>query len=263
MSAGETPRSRSERTRAFCDSLPRDSRSRLFVKIDSTLAEGSAVFLANLCHCLHPTVTVVAPANPSQGRQILDGQLVVHGQPSGLHLREWLKSTEGVICLDSSVDADLDAIVASASQGALLAGSAGLAKALARRLPPQVAPPPRPSPVTGEILVIGGSRQPIAAAQIEALRNASLDGILIYPYEVESWPYNWLKPGRALVVVGGDTLALAAEHFGVNCVTLHGECVPGVALSSMESGIVLATKPGGFGARTTLIDTVRFLKGQA
>lgn len=251
-----------DRIRAWCDSLPRSALAGMFVKIDSTLAGGSAVFLEDLRRLLHFPRTIVAPANPAQGRLIAGGELIVHGEPSGIRLSEWLKSTQGVICMDAAVDADLDAVVAAAEPGDLLAGSGGLARALARRSPPPPAAQPYPPPVTGEILVINGSRQPLAVTQMEALRRASLESVVILPLDEPGS----LRPGRlhsgvALIVTGGDTLAVVAESFGIEKVRLHGECVPGVALGSADSGVVLATKPGGFGTPATLIDTVRFLRG--
>ncbi|MCC7157413.1 MAG: hypothetical protein IT161_22730 [Bryobacterales bacterium] len=250
------------RTRDFCCSLPHLAAP-LFIKIDSTLAEGSAAFLAEVYRAIGPRRMVVAPANPAQGRLIVDGELIVHGEPTGIRLKQWLGSLSGVRYCDAQTEADLAAVLDEAGD-AVLAGSAGLAKAMARKWKPAGTHTPPKLALAREILVVAGSHQAVTREQVEVLRAAHLAGTsIISAASVSAIPPDWLTAGHALLVVGGDTLAQVTGHFGVVRVTLHGELVPGVAIGSTPNGAVLASKPGGFGHGNTLVDTVRFLRCQA
>lgn len=249
------------RIREFCRALAQDVA--LFVKIDSTLDEGSAVFLRDLCAILNPGRIVVAPANPSQGRAVVNGELVVYGERTGKYVAQWLPPVSGMTYYDAGTAGELDDIVARAPAGALLAGSGGLAQALARRCAPETRyEPPALGPVE-KILVIAGSQQPATREQVGVLQRAAFPCLEIkLPEQLYTVGREWFDAGHALIVAGGDTLACVTAHLRINQVTLWGEPVPGVVISRAPGGAVLASKPGGFGARTALVDTVRFLRSQ-
>jgi uncharacterized protein YgbK (DUF1537 family) len=82
-----------------------------------------------------------------------------------------------LIVADAETDADLDALARAAlvvDPPLLLAGSAGLAGALARAL--KYPPPPRAMPRTRRWLIVAGSVHPATRAQIRALADADTSG---------------------------------------------------------------------------------------
>jgi uncharacterized protein YgbK (DUF1537 family) len=82
-----------------------------------------------------------------------------------------------LIVADAETDADLDALARAAlvvKPPLLLAGSAGLAGALARAL--KYPPPPRAMPRTRRWLIVAGSVHPATRAQIRALADADISG---------------------------------------------------------------------------------------
>lgn len=82
-----------------------------------------------------------------------------------------------LIVADAETDADLDALARAAlvlDPSLLLAGSAGLAGAMARAL--KYPPPPRAVPRTRRWLIVAGSLHPATRAQIQALADAGTTG---------------------------------------------------------------------------------------
>ncbi len=202
-------------------------------KIDSLLRGNIAAELQTL-RLARPHL-VVATALPAAGRAVRHGQVWVGDRPlheSGewraeagerpltvahaLHpipttpvplaavrdpdlprlLREILSAGTVPVC-DAETDADLDRIAAAATdlERAVLVGSAGIAAAVARRLPVSTGPAPAPSLRVGPLLVVVGSAAPGIVDQLAVLAGLA-EFVVLDPVE--------------LLAADGDAAALAA-----------------------------------------------------
>jgi uncharacterized protein YgbK (DUF1537 family) len=231
------------------------------------------------------------PAFPRTGASVL--ALLVHGgvRPvSALplltvhHGPEWVAARierfagagGRVLVADAETDADLSVLADGAGgRPALLAGSGGLAAALARRLAAatgrhEVAhrPPRRP------LLVGAGSAHPATRAQLERLAGREgLDVLAPPPGPGADDPARRretaarlgdaararvarARPG-ALLLTGGETAIAVLRALGAGGVRLIGEVEPGLALGTLAGGpfdgLVAITKAGGFGDRDAMV----------
>jgi uncharacterized protein YgbK (DUF1537 family) len=68
-----------------------------------------------------------------------------------------------------------------------------------------------------------------------------------------------------LVLIGGDTAQLVCRWLRPRGITIHGEMVPGLAwgrfIGGLADGLLVCTKPGGFGSSSSLLRAVKFLLG--
>jgi len=266
-----------------------------FKKIDSLLRGHVAAEIAHLVRRAHFRSVVIAPAFPAldritrNGRQWAklagdDRQRMVGPDLRsdfarfGIDLRQGLPDTAQagspqVFIADAQTDGDLKAIVDSSREvGRLLwCGSAGLADGLvggARRGPVGVA--------AKRILIICGTRHPVASLQLELLGAKDRSGVLsIQPgYDAEkaiefvndrlrsgTWTalsvdFPQMHPGEArasfaglakkifpkldqpdaLLVMGGDTLQLCCDVLGARELTVRGLLVPGIPVSEFHDG---------------------------
>jgi D-threonate/D-erythronate kinase len=195
----------------------------------------------------------------------------------GRRLHRFAGTGGRVLAADAETDADLSVLASAGLEGpVLLAGSAGLAVALAARLPAgglkeREAPPLR---LRRPMLVVAGSAHPATRAQIGRLgRREDLD-VLAPPASdgaddparrrataarlaaaararIERW-----RPGT-LVLTGGETAIAVLKALGAGGLRLAGEIEPGVALGALVggpfAGLGLVTKAGGFGDAETLV----------
>ncbi len=220
----------------------------IYKKIDSTLRGHPAAELAELVNALAGERVLVAPAFPAQGRTTVGGIQRVGGTPlertafggevkssdlavlfgscglplrrvsldalrSGLAAMDFGRQGPALILADAESDDDLSAL-ADLGLGAglrLFCGSAGLAGALAGRLP--TAPLPRVTeplaPAGGPILGVAGSRNPVTLKQIAAAREAGIGLVEIEPDVESSWTAarqaaaRWLDAGRDVILATG------------------------------------------------------------
>lgn len=295
------------------DGLPVGPETILFKKIDSTLrgnagAEAMAVLRAFGCE-----MVIFTPALPAMGRIVAGGRLHVAGNAdfAAIEIPQWLDA-QGVkdwahraagsvagaaaagvrlVSLDAVCDADLDRIVAEArglKRRILWAGSAGLAAALARALPP-IACESRPGRAVRGPVVFGiGSTHPATKAQQQALI-ASRQVVSITCSEAAGEPvakalhsgcHVWLDiargkvpeeavrralagaPAAALALSGGDTASLVCRALGVDRIELESELLPGIPRGRLSGGLLhgmpVVTKSGGFGAPDALIQVADY-----
>jgi len=150
---------------------------------------------------------VVAPAAPAQGRVLRAGSLLVHGAPvAGPALPELLRATlpgwqvrsvpadalqelgaagdPTVYVADADDDAGLDRIAAlglARCPDVLLAGSSGLAAAVARLVCAGAPVPPEEQPTYRRLWFVVGSYHACSARQVRALRPHAPTTIVVPP----------------------------------------------------------------------------------
>lgn len=190
----------------------------------------------------------------------------------------------GVLVVDAGDDHDLAQIAEAAhfmAQSAsgdraeqptpLLAGSAGLARFVARSL----AQARRP-----QVLVVCGSLHPTARAQVRALHEQVYDDtVQVLTTPAERAPDALQQPSRLLaqaaaawlaahaaagvVVTGGDTLEALLAALDAGGIDLERALAPGIALGRVAggpwAGLRIVSKAGGFGAADALLQAARHL----
>jgi uncharacterized protein YgbK (DUF1537 family) len=221
----------------------------------------------------------------------------VRGARRALHRA--LEETDGVAVADAETDADLDALAQAAltHPGLAIAGSAGLARAVAASLgltAPRVA-----VPAGSAWLIVVGSAHPVARAQLSALEEAGVVGarlggsddvdadILLAALDEQrpvfvatgddvtrglsgeaasrlaSLAARILAASKpdAIAVTGGDTAAALLGALGARSLELLGAPGSGLALGEISVGgssaLPLLTKAGGFGARDAWVNLLK------
>ena len=271
-----------------------------FKKIDSTLRGHAGAELAALLRVTGLASALVCPAFPAQGRTVVDRQLFVNGEPrasvvdrlrpevdrplawiplgdvraGGVALTARVMRLAGmVVVADAETDADLDALVGAAlalEAPPLLAGSAGLARALAERLGLLAGPASLP---TGRWLIVAGSLSPSTRRQIAEARRAGLR-VLATPdagrgdaataaAEVGAEAARLLaaEPFDLVVVTGGETAVALYRALGATRLDLVGAPQPGLALGWLgmpgRADLAVLTKAGGFGPPNLFVSLAR------
>jgi uncharacterized protein YgbK (DUF1537 family) len=271
-----------------------------FKKIDSTLRGHAGAELAALLRATGVESALVCPAFPAQGRTVVDRQLFVNGEPhanvvdllrpevdrplawiplgevraGGVALTARVMRLAGMIAVaDAETDADLDALVGAAlalEAPPLLAGSAGLARALAERLGLLAGPASLP---TGRWLIVAGSLSPSTRRQIAEARRAGLR-VLATPdagrgdaataaAEVGAEAARLLaaEPFDLVVVTGGETAVALYRALGAARLDLVGAPQAGLALGWLRmpgrADLAVLTKAGGFGPPNLFVALAR------
>ncbi|MFN7931960.1 MAG: four-carbon acid sugar kinase family protein [Bryobacteraceae bacterium] len=232
---------------------------RVFKKLDSTWKGNLGAELRAL-HDATGAEVLLSPAHPRMGRTLLNGELYLHGEPTGLHLGTMLPDL---------IDAPWLQVVESLDDvpqdGEAYAGSGGLAQRIAAWLPQRTAQltPDEPRAVT----VIIGSDQTATQRQRERLLESGWQGrILDVRHEALDGPLfaeACAQLQGALVICGGDTAIAVADHLGARGIRLRGENIPGLPwgwwLGGRLDGERVATKSGGFGGIETIVEAVRLI----
>jgi len=248
--AGAVARARS---REAVRAMPGDL---LFRKLDSLLRGNPVADLAGVLDAV-PGRCVVAPALPAEGRTTTGG--TQRWRSGDVDLRVLLRPLGGRVDIrDAATDADLDAIAREVldSGDRVVAGTAGLAAALAREL--GLGPPP---PVLGRCarpLAVVGS--PAAAGQAAHARD-------------RGWPVQVLGPGElpdldghdGLVLTGGETAARTLAAAGARGLALVGEALPWAPLARVcggrLDGLPVVLKAGAFGGEDAVSRALEALRG--
>jgi 4-hydroxythreonine-4-phosphate dehydrogenase len=246
----------------------------------------------------------VAPAFPATGRTTRGGRVFVGEahvgdlvalldaaglKPVRVPRGAPLAGGRTLVC-DAETDADLAAIAAGAARlgrPLVWVGSAGLARQLpgALGLVPTTVAPARKRRPPGPVLILVGSRSPVAREQagrvdavtialgpgaddtLEAALAAGDDVVLITPVDhvdLARAPAFAAALGRraaahaarlgGLIATGGDIARAALTALGASGLHLVGEIEPGVprSLADTDPPLPVVTKAGAFGAPTTL-----------
>lgn len=226
------------------------------------------------------------PAFPATGGSVLallgaDGPhpvglvplLTVRRGPAAVaaRLRAWTDAGGRALVCDAETDADLAVLAPAAEElPVLLAGSAGLAAALAARLSPPM--PRRRAAPRGPLLVVAGSAHPATRSQLARLEAQGIGGI--WPPDAAGAPAGHREaviralaeatrrrlerevPGT-LLLTGGETAYAVCRALGASGIALGGELEPGLAvgvlLGGPFDGLSVVTKAGGFGDPETLV----------
>ena len=267
-------------------------------KIDSRLKGNIAVETAAVAEVFGYSRIVAAPAVPEQGRLVREGKVEGMGIGHALDIGQIMPGGKFAISVpDTAGDADLDRIANGWRDGedVLFACARGLALAFARRFTRSAKPmrfaalPP--------VLVAAGSRDPITARQVAALRVANPDAAVvmapggIVPEASSSGALSVyacsgevaadaqtvaVRFARSLAIeidrarpatmllTGGETAAAVLEALGVKLVQVRGEAAPGLAWFELPaadgSPIACISKSGGFGNEETLVKTLAMKK---
>lgn len=256
-----------------------DERTLWFKKVDSVLRGWPVEETLELMRLLGLPLCLFAPAFPEMGRRTIGGFHQTADQerpglwePAAIHdllgafqaagARARLLGRDvaaaGILIGDAEEAADLRALVGQVPKdGVLWAGSRGLAEALC--------PPRRPIPCPRIGTIVVGTSHPVSRRQVQSLLQAGLaDLSLIDPVpasrdaeetadQLRQAIRSLEHPGsRALIVVGGNTLATVLAAAEADALACLGEIAPGLPLSRIVggriAGVELVTKSGGFGA---------------
>ena len=275
----------------------------LFKKIDSaarghlgaeTIAalEGSGALLA-----------LVTPAFPAAERTVRSGILSVRdcsGQDARISLRDQFPSIDStqidflragpevnlplgidraiangtrILICDADTQEDLERLAEAGEQlrqPVLWAGSAGLARALAKALPVQQRKMGNPEGrFEGRTLLFVGTDHPVTSLQIRHLEDhaGGLDCAIIRidcgsTSRQEIGAAFSSEPVAALILTGGDTASLVLRSLDATSILLAGEIAPGMPWGVVEGGAahgcLVITKSGGFGDRDALLEACEF-----
>ena len=304
-------------------------------KIDSTLRGNVVSETLALMQASGRRKALVAPAFPGQGRTMTGGVVHVDGKPLAQTafardalsppplqpLQEVFAASKpdldiatvrpggafeanvDVWVADSENDADLSAAVSAIRpriDAVLLAGSAGLTRALAQSLFGADAVPVASSPVTGTIVFAVGSRAARSAEQVDALANEPDTAVLRAPngrlqhgqptsarnLVLKATPDEAGREGdaedvaadmarhaidlarrskaQALVATGGDTAIAILAASDNPALQVLGDLMPGIPYARIRldgEPVWLVTKAGGFGTPGTFRDVARRLRG--
>jgi D-threonate/D-erythronate kinase len=221
----------------------------LYRKLDSLLRGHPVEDVAGVLAAVGVTHCVVSPALPAEGRITAAG---IQRWPGGeVDLSALFAPLVGRVDLrDAATDADLDQVARDLLDRGdrVMAGTAGLAAALARVMgmaPPAPAPPPgcvRPLAVVGS---------PAAAGQAEYARVRGWDVQVLGPPSLPD-----LDGYDGLLLTGGETAARVLTAVGAQGLLLLGEALPRAPMARVcgghLDGLPVVLKAGAFGPENAI-----------
>ncbi|MHA6689073.1 four-carbon acid sugar kinase family protein [Devosia sp. A449] len=258
-------------------------------KVDSRLKGHVAEESAACLEAFGRQQIIVAPAIPSQGRLVKNGQVIGKGLDASLDIATRFGGLE-LTAPDIETIEDLQAVAGHDWREVLFVGASGLGESLARAL----GTPDRHPFVSihGPLLLAIGSHDPITLAQVarasalpevryQITTDGSVEPNLTAPttlYRAESTPASpshasvlkrfgvsiaaRLRQGDVATVLlcGGETAQTVLGELGIDCVELVGEALPGIAVSRARldgRDLTILTKSGGFGTPDDLLVLAR------
>lgn len=221
----------------------------LYCKLDSLMRGHPVAHLAGVLDASQCHACIVAPALPGEDRTTIGG---IQRWPGGeTDLTLLLAPLDGRVELrDAALDGDLDLIAREvlARGDRVVAGTAGLAAALAHAMglpgPPAATPPASASP-----LAVVGS--PAAAGQAAYARARGWD---VQMLGADALPR--LDRHDGLFLIGGETAARVLKAEGADALDLLGEALPRAPLARVRGGRLdgfpVVLKAGAFGAEEAI-----------
>ncbi|MGF7150048.1 uncharacterized protein YgbK (DUF1537 family) [Sphingomonas zeicaulis] len=265
----------------------------VMVKVDSRLKGPIAAMIAALLEHSGRTRALVCPAAPDQYRIVRGGQVTGKGVAAPISVAARLDGPPADIA-DGEDMQDMRALarrLLAAGNAVLGVGARGMAQGLAAELAVEagIAPRPAATPLQPLLLVVG-SRDPIALAQVEALLDrpgivdcpapggyvgrrlpeapvmllrATDDGAVHEPTACAARLARGVAPLVArnrpatLFLSGGDTAHATLRALGIDLLVPEGEVLPGAPICRPpDSDMHIVTKSGGFGAADALVAIV-------
>jgi D-threonate/D-erythronate kinase len=301
--AADEIRSRAEAAAASV--LPLNPRI-LFKKVDSVMRGCPGLEITAALSSFGCDAALITPAFPAMGRTVRNGELYVgatatvgvsarliaSGLPSCIQVAptaaaQALATGHRFVSIDTATEDDLDVITAeglSSSRRILWAGSAGLARSLARALFVPEQPPPISAFAKPVVFCLGSTHEATMAQQSELLAKrtsvlAQVESAVprILADALRAGKHVILRVTRGhtppeflhtvliplvtecggLLACGGDTATLVCRAVGARAITLQHEIITGVPWGVLSggvcSGLPLVTKSGGFAASDALI----------
>jgi D-threonate/D-erythronate kinase len=200
---------------------------------------------------------LVAPALPAEGRTTAGA---MQRWPGGeVDLRALLDPLgDRVELRDAATDADLDAVAREVlrRQDRVVAGTAGLAAALARALGVGPAPPACELACRRPLAVVGSQ---VAAGQADYARARGWDVQVVGPHRLPD-----LDGHDGLLLTGGATAARVLLAAGAHALELLGEALPRAPLARVVGGgldgLPVVLKAGAFGGEDAIDVALRALQ---
>ncbi len=221
----------------------------LYRKLDSLLRGNAVADLGAVLDATRVARCLVAPALPAEGRITVKG---VQRWPGGeVRLPELFAALAGRVELrDAGSDAQLDLLAREVVRRGdrLVAGTAGLAAALARAMGLGLPPPAPPAGCARPLAVVG------SLAAVRQARYAGLQG----------WAVQMLGPAAlprmdghdGLFITGGETAARVLKAAGAYALELLGEALPRApmarVLGGLWDGLPVVLKAGSFGGEDAI-----------
>ena len=268
-------------------------RTLWFKKVDSAGRGqiGAEVLAAH--RALGTRAVLFAPSFPAAGRTVREGILHVEDSagnsthiPLLIQFQQFaptilisnvaqvvatIAASNSVLICDAVTQQDLEDFAAIDAPGILYAGSAGLAKALAKTSFTHSAIFSTELPRAARPMTFSGSLHGVTHLQMQHLadRLPSHPAIQI-PVEVEDQPailhhFETFDPD-ALILTGGDTALLVLQTLGADSILLCGEVADGIPWGLVQGGLahgrIVVTKSGGFGTAESLTRIVHQLTGE-
>ncbi len=304
-SAGEAAARVAEYTRLSAEA---EWQPIVFKKIDSA-ARGhlGAETMAALEAC-GAALAIVTPAFPEAERTVHSGILSVRdcsGQNARISLRDQFPQVDSteidflhsgfganllvgidraianrtrILICDAETQEDLDQLAEAGiqmQQPVLWAGSAGLARALAKALPGSSRKvDSHAARRAGRTVLFAGTTHPVTGLQIAHLReHPAVAEDAIFDVNFGETSREEIRaavsagPVGALILTGGDTAWLVLRSLEASSLVLAGELAAEIPWGFIEGGVadgcVVVTKSGGFGDRDALVRAFEFCDGRA
>jgi uncharacterized protein YgbK (DUF1537 family) len=258
-SRSDTAEAAAAKVAAIASRLP--AGALVYKKVDSVLRGNIFAEVA----ALGRRRAVACTAFPEQGRVVRGGIAEPPGVALARVVPEWVEVR------DAESSGELDAIAEEAlgrGDTPLLVGSAGLARAVARRMGPGARE--EYCFAAGSAVVVIGSTHEVTRAQAERLKRdggkftlLEVDMAAPRPDEIRAAIEGKREGG--VIVSGGDTALLVCRMIGARAIRLRHEWRPGIPVGEIvggfADGLPVITKSGGFGAEDALSCAVRYLSG--
>jgi uncharacterized protein YgbK (DUF1537 family) len=268
-SRADSPPAACAKVRDACLIFQEHGIALVYKKIDSTLSGNVAEEIEAALEASGRPAAWITPAFPAMGRTVVKGKLLVGGVERGC-----VPASGRLLPQDACSEEDLGWIVSQALASEpqpLLAGSAGLAAELAAALAavcgrrqgvrPRLA-------ISAPPVCLIGSQNPVTRAQVERLRSARPDVLILEVAREHCGPEAVLRllSAGALIISGGDTARFVCRVLQTAAIRMEGELLTGIPLGRLTGGkadgLPVVTKAGGFGEETALVRVVEYLEGQ-
>jgi len=206
-----------------------------------------------------PWSSIAEALVPSSSR-VISIEMVRSGKANLVQVLTEASNAGAVSICDSQTEEDLDLVAeaAMAIEKAQLVGTAGLARAIAKRIKLQTLPQEIPKLSTDEICVLVGSAAQASARQIEKLSDMKATTFKLND-EKSTFP-SLMEIGKSsLVLTGGETARRVLEALDVSWIKPFLEIENGVVASQTNDGRVVVIKPGSYGDDLALVRAVNFI----